>query len=736
MGLSFLTPLFLAGFLAVAVPLIIHLIRRHRGRTIRFPSLMFLRQLPVPSVRRRTIRDWPLLLMRIGALILIALAFARPILQLGDEDTGVVQDALREVVIVLDRSWSMERGERWDRALDEARLALSELVTPDRSSLVVFDGVGSVLVEPTLDPGRVRTVLDSIRPGWGGTQIGAGLQAASGILQASDRSRREVVLISDFQRRGWEDGPRDPLPEGTLLITSDVGDDNLGSMIVSDVSLEFTFTEGRQRVRPIARIVRQGQEAPSEAEAVLLLNGQETERRAVSLLSEGAASISFDPITLPDEEVRGTVRLEPRSGEPAGEPFRFVVSPSEVLSVLLVEATPTQGTAPYLSSALTVPGGAPVRVQARRSAALTADELASVDLVILNDIALPSGAAGSALQDHVRQGGGLLVVTGPESSPEQWSSEWNSLLPGRPGEIIERDPARGATLAQIDRDHPAFTLFRGPSGSGLGTPRFFRYRELRLFEVPESESPESGGQVDESGPRVVARFDDGSPALAQRSVGAGRVLLWTSTLDTEWSDFPLHPVFLPLVREIVQFTAARGESVPYFTVGQPLDSRYLLVEAGIISEGVAAAGTDPGRENPVLGLLVGPDGSGLDLTAAGGAPLQLSGPGFYEVRRAGEATADWAIAVNADVREADPARLDPEDLALALSQGAAADPGALVAQNSLVGDLGDGADSRTVLEEGERRQSVWRFLLLGAIVLLLGETLIVGRRKPLAKQVG
>ena len=741
MGLSFLTPLFLAGFIAVAVPVIIHLIRRHRGRTIQFPSLMFLRQLPVQTVQRRTIRDWPLLLLRIGALVLIALAFARPVLQLGAEEDGLVQDALREVVVVLDRSWSMARGDRWERALDEARSTLGSLVTPDRGSLVVFDGMGSVVVEPTLDPTRVSAALDTIQPGWGGTQIGAGLQAAGGILQASDRSRREIVLISDFQRRGWEDGPRDRLPEGTTLITSDVGDDGLGSIIVSDVTLEYTFTEGRQRVRPVARVIRQGEEAPSEAEVLLELDEQETERQSVEITSEGAISVGFAPITLPEEGIRGAVRLEPASGEAAGEPFRFVVSPSEVLSVILVEPVPNSGrnTAPYLESALTVQGGVPVQVQTRRSAAFFAEELEAVDLVILNDIPLPSGASASAIQDHVQTGGGLLIVTGPESAPEEWSSAWNPFLPARPGEIIERDPARGASLAQVDRDHPIFTVFQGAGGSGLGTPRFFRYRRLDMPLPPAPAEGEPSTEEAEQGPRVLARFDDGSPALAQRSIGAGRVLVWTSTFDNEWSDFPLHPVFLPVVREVVQYTGARRESVPYFTVGQPLDSRFLLIEAGIVSEGdqlPESPGAETPADSPVLGLLAGPDGTGLELTGTGGDLVQLSSPGFYEVREGAESSAvQWVLAVNADVREADPARMDPEELMLAVAPSGPTEPDAGIAQNSAMGDLTEGTDARTVLEEGERRQGVWRFLLLAAILLLLGESVLAGRRKPLAKQV-
>ena len=733
MGLSFLTPLFLAGLIGIMVPLIIHLIRRHRGRVIPFPSLMFLRRLPVATVQRRTLRDWPLLLLRIGALLLIALAFARPVLQLGAEEDGVAADPLREVVLVVDRSWSMAGSERWERAMDEARDVLGSLVSPDRASLVLFDAIGRVTVEPTLDPGRVQAALDTVRPGWGGTQIGAGLQAASGILQASDRSRREIVLISDFQRRGWEDGPRDPVPEGTAFLTADVGDDGLGSMIISDVTLDYSFQEGRQRVQPSARVIRQGARAPTRAEVVIEVDGQQIEAETIEMPSDGALSVPFAPITLPEEGIQGTVRLTLEGG-PATEPFRFVISPSEVLSVVLVEDPGVLGgEAPYLRSALDVQGGGAMQVGTRRTASFSASELDGVDLVILNDIPLPAGEAARTLQAHVRSGGGILVASGPGSEPESWSSAWNEFLPARPGEIIERDPARGASLAQVDRDHPIFTIFEGESGSGLGAPRFFRYRRL---DVPDPASDGEGNADEEQNPRVLARFDDGAAALAQRRVGAGRVLVWSSTFDNEWSDFPVHPVFLPVVREIVQFTGARRESVPYFTVGQPLDARFLLIEAGLLEEGEAEAGANEdgaSAPGPVLGLLVDPDGSALELTPSGGALLQLASPGFYEVREEEDAGAVWVLAVNPDVREADPTRIDPEELTLAVAPSSAEDAAA-AGGNLAGGDLSGGSDSRTVLEEGERRQGAWRFLLLGAAVLLLGETLLAGRKKPLAKQ--
>jgi hypothetical protein len=742
MGLSFLTPLFLAGFIAVAVPIIIHLIRRHRGKVVRFPSLMFLRQLPVQSVRRRTIRDWPLLLLRIGALVLIALAFARPVLRLGGSEDGLAQDALRESVIVLDRSWSMDRGERWDRALADARATLDGLVTPDRASLVLFDGVGSVVVEPTLDPGRVSAALDTLRPGWGGTQIGAGLQAASGILQASDRTQREVVLISDFQRRGWEAGPRDPLPEGTRFITRDVGDDGLGAMIVSDVTLEHSFAENRQRVRPVARVVRQGEEAPTRARIALEIDGQETETRDVELASEGATAVAFDPITLPDEGIRGAVVLEPE-GSDAMEPFRFVVSPSEILSVLLLEGGRGRSAAPYLRNALTVAGGQPIRVETRSDGAISSADLQGTDLVVLNDVPLPSGASGSLLRDHISAGGGLLVIAGPDSDPAGWDSAWDEYLPGRVGDIVERDPSTAASLAQVDRDHPVFSAFQGVAGSGLGTPRFFRYRELDVPTAPTGESSEEVPPADDTQPRVLARFDDGAPALAQRIVGAGRVLLWTSTLDNTWSDIPLHPVFLPLVREAVQFAAGTRERVPYFTVGQPLDSRFLLVEAGLLRESedapedvesAQATGLEPSSA-PAIARLIAPDGTATELTGSTGELVKLASPGFYEVREAtDDAGEGWVLAVNPDVQEADPTRIDPEELTLAVAPESVTEGEGEPRVASGEGDLSEGTNARTLLEEGERRQSAWRFLLAGALLLLVGEAVLAGRRKPLAKQ--
>src|SRR5215203_1146210 len=118
--MSFLTPLFLLGLGAVAVPVIIHLIQKERKNVVAFPSLMFLRRIPYQSVNRRRIRNWPLLLLRLAALTLLVLAFTRPFLR-RDALAAAAAGGAREVVILLDRSYSLGYGDRWQRAVAAAQ---------------------------------------------------------------------------------------------------------------------------------------------------------------------------------------------------------------------------------------------------------------------------------------------------------------------------------------------------------------------------------------------------------------------------------------------------------------------------------------------------------------------------------------------------------------------------------------------------------------------------------------
>src|SRR6266851_925699 len=135
--MAFLTPFFLLGLSAIAIPVLIHLIQREKKRVIEFPSLMFVRKIPYQSVRRRRIRHWFLLLMRAAAIALIVAAFARPFFPQGAAAAMAAVGGSRELVIILDQSASMGYGDHWQRARDAAKNAIGSLGVGDRATLVL-----------------------------------------------------------------------------------------------------------------------------------------------------------------------------------------------------------------------------------------------------------------------------------------------------------------------------------------------------------------------------------------------------------------------------------------------------------------------------------------------------------------------------------------------------------------------------------------------------------------------
>src|SRR5918992_2191879 len=167
--MSFLAPLFFVALAALAVPVLIHLIQREKKHVVAFPSLMFVRRIPYQSVRRRRIHNWALLILRLTALALIVAAFARPFLWRTTPAGGAGSGA-REVVILVDQSYSMAYGDRWGRAQAAARHAIDALGPSDRATLVFFSSRADVALRSTADRDRLLSAVSGAAPAAGSTR--------------------------------------------------------------------------------------------------------------------------------------------------------------------------------------------------------------------------------------------------------------------------------------------------------------------------------------------------------------------------------------------------------------------------------------------------------------------------------------------------------------------------------------------------------------------------------------
>ncbi|MBI4499770.1 MAG: BatA domain-containing protein, partial [Gemmatimonadetes bacterium] len=580
MGL--LAPLFLAvGAVALAIPVLVHLIHRERSETIAFPSLMFLQRIPYRSVRRQKIRHWLLFLLRCAALVLLATAFARPFFQRDDRALGGGAGG-RELVILLDQSYSMGYRDHWQRALAAAHRAVDGMGSNDKATIVLFSDEARAVNRATGDRAALAAALDTTRVTSRSTRYGTALKMARTVLEESRLPRREVVLITDFQKAGWTADESSRLPNGTTLTRVDLSDPGTSNLTVTSVSFQRDYPEGRERVLVSARMTNKGAEPARGIALGLELSGREIQSRKVDLGSNSAAAVTFAPFLLPEGTARGSVRAA-ADWLPADNAFHFTLAQGQALSVLIVEPSGGTDRSLYLRRALAVGDHPAFRTETRRTSQLTQADLAGRSLVILDDAGIPTPDLARLLQDFVTGGGGLLVVAGERTGPGSFASEATPLLPATTGGLMDRATISGGKLTRIDYSHPVFELFSAPRSGDFSGARFFRYRRLetrndgQTVRRLDGQTVKSGSQSptvrpsDRPTASVLASFDDGSPALVESALGKGKVLVWASTLDNYWSDFAVQPVFLPFLHQLAKYGAGYTEAAAWHTVGEAVD---------------------------------------------------------------------------------------------------------------------------------------------------------------------
>ena len=674
--MAFLTPFFLLGLGAIAIPVLVHLIQREKKRVVEFPSLMFVRRIPYQSVRRRRIRHWALLMLRAAAVALIVLAFARPFMRQGPVAAAAIGGA-REIVIALDQSASMGYGDHWARAKDGARAVVRGMGANDRATLVLFGKNAEENMRATADRPRLESAINAAKVTSGATRFGPALKLAESILSRSPIKRREAVLISDFQRSGWSGSEEVRFPEGISVSTVSVAAKDTANLSVPSVSFARAAFSGQERITVTAGLSNKGDEALKDVPVTLTIDGHEIQTEKASVAAHASGSVSFTQFTLTGPNIKGMIHAG-SDALPADNNFHFVLTPSAPVSLVVVDSGDSSSSSLFLSKALSIGSTPAFQVDQTTASRMTPTAFDKRTVVILNDTMFPPAAGGGALKKFVERGGGLLVATGDHTTWPQGEAE---LLPGRLGATVDRMSGRSASLGYLDYSHPIFEVFKAPRSGDFSAAHVFRYRALQTAP----------------GDRVLARFDDGAIAAAEKKIGAGRVVVWTSTLDDSWTDIGVKPIFLPLVHQLVRYLAQYEQPASWYTVGQVLD---LTARAKSRADRIVV--TPSGERIAQSSLGEGTEGL-----------LELSEQGPYEIRATGATNGrPETIAVNLDPAESDLSAIDPSELVASVTGHA-----------TPVAVQPDQAQEMT-REESERRQSLWWYLLLAGVGLLAIETLI------------
>jgi len=595
---GFVTPLFLAGVLAVALPFWLHRLQTRSSERKPFSSTMLLETAEQRIHVKRKLKYLLLLALRVVLLILLALAFAGPFLTRPPNEI-VASDSGTHLVLV-DTSASMGRTGVFDQALDAARAAIAAAPNDALVQVLNADGVLSRHGELSSDKGVARSALGSL--GVSSLRLDFG-EAMSGVERIAAGVPAPVTLhfVSDFQAGGLPVRFTDLVPRGvTELVPRPVGSGE-------------PFNWSAEFVRTGAGRVQFGLSGSGDRERIanveFVLNGSIVETRSIT--GTGPQVIEFELPELEAGENRLELRIDADDDLAADNRWFHVLDNRPPAAVPLLTADPGGLPATYLAAALESAG----RYELETLLPGTFDPrvFGRYNWVLVDDLGVVDAETAAALVDYLQNGGNLLAFAGERADG----------LEALPVSGHRFEPAAIAaagdfrTIGQIDDAHPALARAEG-------------WRNVHVTRSLPLQSI--------AGDEVLIRLDDNQPLLLERRVGAGHMLLAALHLDNRWSDLPVRPVFVSFMVDVAAYLAGSAEITRAFTAGDNLP--------------LAVAGGTSGQ-------VVDPDGNRIlslaDTTRD--QQIKLNKPGFYEVyTQQGQSV----VAVNLDTRESGLTRLEPE----------------------------------------------------------------------------
>jgi Aerotolerance regulator N-terminal/von Willebrand factor type A domain len=695
--MSILAPLYFLGAAAIALPILFHLIRRRPKGEVVFSSLMFLQPTPPRLTKRSRLENWPLLLMRALALLLLAAAFARPFFR--SEAFSDQTSVGRRLMMVIDTSASMQRTGLWDQAKQKASDVIDGLSKGDQLAIVKFDKEPQTVMsyeqssELTMDQLKTtaHTLLSEIAPTWHSTNMGLAVRYAADM--AATYEPDDAAEKNGSDSKNVSDGP------ANLILISDM---QSGSQIENlqayswpkNLKLDVRRVIAKETTNAAAQILSEiATTKDGQRVRVRVGNSADAQQSRFRLAWMGGSKTSELPVQVPPGETRvvrmpipeqGVTSLVLRDDSHSFDNQRYIVSPQpESLTLLYVgsDATLDPKTAEARDSLLFYLQRLPLD-NPQRTVTVTpiqpdklviAPEVKTTPLVIVSQPL--STDTASRLRPYLSAGGNVLFVMSKEVDAEMLAAIQTV---GRTDDvnfddlkISEAKVNDYAMFSQIDFSHPIFQPMSDPQFNDFTKVRFWSHRSIK-------------GLPDDSA--IVAKFDNGDPAIIEHRMDQGRLWILASGWQPKSSQLALSTKFLPLMFSLFDSSSNQVQPFGSFVLGDAIS--YKPSSTAVITK-------------PDETTIAWKSSTDLD---------QINQPGIYQFTDDGQTR---SFAVNLPESESDTSPLADDALE---RFGVTVGKTLSVAQTQ--------ANQRQLRDvELENNQKLWQWLLAAALALLAIETL-------------
>ncbi len=567
--------------LLALIPLLIYLLFRRRYQRRPLGTMLLLLRAYRRVRRSLRIKEMVLLVLRTAAMLAFLLALLNPLLgrTLGRKP--------RLEVFVLDVSLSMRAKaggtSRFERAAAFVRERLGEMSEGDRAVLLAFDTEARRAAEGFLTAAEAERMLATVAPGYRRSRPFEAVSAALGTVRSKEAAsmKREVFFLSDFAAEDWtEEELRragaveelQALGSEARLVLVDCSGGAAANLAASGLTPgRGTFCKDLDTTLR-CKVSRYAESGTERASFTLYRGGEVMGTRSFELAAGGSFEVSFPD--RPREAGPAFYRISLPPDALAEDDERYLaVRVLDKLDVLLVDgrpgADPFRTASGFVRAALEpsdVKDVSPVRPRVMDAADFELYDGPLPRVVMLLDPPSLSEEAAARLEGFVRRGGGLLVACGPGMR----TADISRRLGGERGLL----PARLLSLQQGTGDSwlGAAEMKLPEPLEGMGVLWRSGLKRLKVFSYVEAEPlPDA---------ETLITLEGGRPLLVGRKHGEGRVMLWTSGLDGEWTNLPALPMFPPLVHELCYYLAGGDDEGLNVTCGGTLEVRLPASQAG------------------------------------------------------------------------------------------------------------------------------------------------------------
>ncbi len=698
--MNFLNPLFLLGLLAVAVPVLIHLINIHRPRKVPFSTLAFFQELQKSTMRRIRIKQYLLMALRTAAVLFLALALARPFLPPTLGGTGG-SDESRAIVLLVDNSPSMNRigpsGPLMDRAKELAAGILDQAGPSDR--FIVATSHGESRSGTLVGAQRARELVDGIESVNRGNYLPGTLEEAVALLDQSSVTGATVYLISDGQESHFSGLDEVSLEEGAgdniLLQPVLLGETDQQNVSVADVRLEGQMVNTGTPVELQAEVRNEGDNAVPNQYLSLEAGGEIRGEYEFSLQAGETRTFTFEMIPEHTGDNEGRVILE---GDeiPFDNVRHFVIRVPESRSAAVVREgdDQTRSFRSYLLPAMEAARMTDTQLQVSETAFPETDlsDWEDSDVLVLDGLQQVPEYWFDALQRFVQQGGGILFFPSEQGEVENYNAFFG-LFNGGSYEDVNGTYASFESIGRMGEltgGHPVLDeLFEEGEEEGIriDLPQLYYYYEYQ--------------EPDNTGSYVLLESASDDPLWTEQRFGEGIVLISALGTDPGWSNFPVNPLFSPLYyRSLLYAGSGEQGGIAEHNLGTPFEW-----QTDLTGEEVHLR-LNGGEARPEVRNM--PSGMRLQY------PGREWEPGILEISAGDESR---KIAVNQDIMESRFSTLEEGALAEAVGDRlAVAD---LIAANELSAE-----DLDRELQSASFGEEIWDWFVWLALLLLITETAV------------